>query len=102
MKLTDGLFLDCARNISKKYKTIGFSDIIVDNACLQLVLNPLQFDILLLENLYGDIVSDLAAGWSEVSVSSPAPISATPMRSSSRCTAAHLTSKEKGSPIPPR
>ena len=62
MKLTDGLFLDCARNISKKYKNIGFSDIIVDNACMQLVLNPLQFDILLLENLYGDIVSDLAAG----------------------------------------
>ena len=62
MKLTDGLFLDCARNVSKKYKNIGFSDIIVDNACMQLVLNPLQFDILLLENLYGDIVSDLAAG----------------------------------------
>ncbi|HMF50245.1 MAG TPA: isocitrate dehydrogenase (NAD(+)) [Candidatus Saccharimonadales bacterium] len=62
MKLTDGLFLDCARNVSKKYKNIGFTDIIVDNACMQLVLNPLQFDILLLENLYGDIVSDLAAG----------------------------------------
>ena len=62
MKLTDGLFLDCARKVSKKYKSIGFSDIIVDNACMQLVLDPLQFDILLLENLYGDIVSDLAAG----------------------------------------
>ena len=62
MKLTDGLFLDCARNVAKHYKGIGFSDIIVDNACMQLVLNPLQFDILLLENLYGDIVSDLAAG----------------------------------------
>ena len=62
MKLTDGLFLDCARRIAEKHKNIGFSDIIVDNACLQLVLNPLQFDILLLENLYGDIVSDLAAG----------------------------------------
>jgi isocitrate dehydrogenase (NAD+) len=62
MKLTDGLFLDCARNVAKNYKGIGFSDIIVDNACMQLVLNPLQFDILLLENLYGDIVSDLAAG----------------------------------------
>jgi isocitrate dehydrogenase (NAD+) len=62
MKLTDGLFLDCARRVSKKYKGIGFSDIIVDNACMQMVLDPLQFDILLLENLYGDIVSDLAAG----------------------------------------
>ena len=62
MKLTDGLFLDCARKMAQKYKRIGFNDIIVDNACMQLVLDPLQFDILLLENLYGDIVSDLAAG----------------------------------------
>lgn len=62
LKLGDGLFLDCARRVSSKYKKIGFSDIIVDNACLQLVLDPTKFDILLLENLYGDIVSDLAAG----------------------------------------
>ncbi|HVO95701.1 MAG TPA: isocitrate dehydrogenase (NAD(+)) [Terriglobales bacterium] len=62
MKLTDGLFLECARNISKQYKDIAYSEIIIDNACMQLVLNPLQFDTLLLENLYGDIVSDLAAG----------------------------------------
>jgi isocitrate dehydrogenase (NAD+) len=62
MKLTDGLFLSCAKNVSEKYSDIGFSDVIVDNACLQLVLDPLQFDVLLLENLYGDIVSDLAAG----------------------------------------
>ncbi len=62
MKLTDGLFLDCARKMAQKYQRIGFSDIIVDNACMQLVLDPFQFDVLLLENLYGDIVSDLAAG----------------------------------------
>ena len=62
MKLTDGLFLSCARKMAQQYKRIGFNDIIVDNACMQLVLDPLQFDILLLENLYGDIVSDLAAG----------------------------------------
>ncbi|MGH7852124.1 MAG: isocitrate/isopropylmalate dehydrogenase family protein, partial [Candidatus Binatia bacterium] len=62
MKLSDGLFLDCARKVSKSYKSIGFSDVIVDNACLQLVLDPWQFDMLLMENLYGDIVSDLAAG----------------------------------------
>lgn len=62
MKLTDGLFLDCARKMAQKHRRIGFSDMIVDNACMQLVLDPLQFDILLLENLYGDIVSDLAAG----------------------------------------
>ncbi len=62
MKLSDGLFLDCARKVSARYKTVGFGDIIVDNACLQLVLDPWKFDVLLLENLYGDIVSDLAAG----------------------------------------
>ena len=62
MKLGDGLFLDCARKIAGKYEGIGFSDIIIDNACLQLVLDPTTFDVLLLENLYGDIVSDLAAG----------------------------------------
>jgi isocitrate dehydrogenase (NAD+) len=62
MKLTDGLFLQCARNVASRYKKISFSDLIVDNACLQLVLDPTRLDVLLLENLYGDIVSDLAAG----------------------------------------
>jgi isocitrate dehydrogenase (NAD+) len=62
MKLSDGLFLECARKVSKSYKSIGFGDIIVDNACMQLVLDPWKFDVLLMENLYGDIVSDLAAG----------------------------------------
>ena len=62
MKLTDGLFLQCAKNVAQKYKKIAFSDLIVDNACLQLVLDPTRVDVLLLENLYGDIVSDLAAG----------------------------------------
>jgi isocitrate dehydrogenase (NAD+) len=62
MKLTDGLFLQCAKKVAHKYKKIGFSDLIVDNACLQLVLDPTRLDVLLLENLYGDIVSDLAAG----------------------------------------
>jgi isocitrate dehydrogenase (NAD+) len=62
MKLTDGLFLDCARRMSAHYRDVAFSDLIVDNACLQLVLDPLRLDVLLLENLYGDIVSDLAAG----------------------------------------
>lgn len=62
MKLSDGLFLDCARAVSKKFPKIECEDMIVDNASMQLVLDPTQFDILLLENLYGDIVSDLAAG----------------------------------------
>ncbi|MDX2030575.1 MAG: isocitrate dehydrogenase (NAD(+)) [Blastocatellia bacterium] len=62
MKLSDGLFLDCFRKVAAEYPQIVADDKIVDNACLQLVMKPQQFDILLLENLYGDIVSDLAAG----------------------------------------
>lgn len=62
MKLSDGLFLDCFYNVSKKYPQIGADDKIVDNCCMQLVMRPEQFDVLVLENLYGDIVSDLCAG----------------------------------------
>lgn len=62
MKLSDGLFLNCAKKVAKKFPRIQYNDVIVDNACLQLVLNPLQYDVLLMENLYGDIVSDVAAG----------------------------------------
>lgn len=62
MKMSDGLFLRCAREVANRYPNVAFSDVIVDNACLQLVLDPLRFDVLLMENLYGDIVSDLAAG----------------------------------------
>lgn len=62
MKLSDGLFLDCARRVSKDFPEIQYSEIIVDNLCMQLVTNPTQFDVLLSENLYGDIISDLCAG----------------------------------------
>ncbi|HEV7764905.1 MAG TPA: isocitrate dehydrogenase (NAD(+)) [Thermoanaerobaculia bacterium] len=62
MKLSDGLFLSCFRKVAKDYPNIEADDRIVDNLCMQLVQNPNQFDILLLENLYGDIVSDLTAG----------------------------------------
>jgi isocitrate dehydrogenase (NAD+) len=62
MKLSDGLFLDCFRKVSMDFPEIIADDKIVDNACMQLVMRPEQFDILLLENLYGDIVSDLCAG----------------------------------------
>src|SRR5262249_46438972 len=62
MKLSDGLFLDCCRAVSAAYPAVKYDEIIVDNACMQLVLDPTRFDILLLENLYGDIVSDLCAG----------------------------------------
>ena len=61
-KLSDGLFLDCAREVAKKYTQITHREILVDNCCMQLVQNPNQFDVLLLPNLYGDIVSDLCAG----------------------------------------
>ena len=62
MKLSDGLFLDCFRKVAPEYPEIEADDKIVDNTCMQLVMRPQQFDMLLLENLYGDIVSDLAAG----------------------------------------
>jgi isocitrate dehydrogenase (NAD+) len=62
MKLADGLFLNCARQVAKRYPGIRYDEMIVDNACMQLVLRPREFDVLLLENLYGDIVSDLCAG----------------------------------------
>ncbi len=62
MKLSDGLFLDCFRRVSEGYPDIAADDRIVDAACMRLVMFPETFDVLLLENLYGDIVSDLAAG----------------------------------------
>jgi isocitrate dehydrogenase (NAD+) len=62
MKMSDGLFLNCFREVAKDYPEIEANDLIVDNACMQLVMNPVQFDVLLLENLYGDIISDLGAG----------------------------------------
>jgi isocitrate dehydrogenase (NAD+) len=62
MKLSDGLFLECFYEVSKDYADIEADDKIVDNACMQLVMRPEQFDVMLLENLYGDIVSDLCAG----------------------------------------
>jgi isocitrate dehydrogenase (NAD+) len=62
MKLSDGLFLRCFREVAEDYPEIKADDLIVDNTCMQLVINPAQFDMLLLENLYGDIVSDLCAG----------------------------------------
>jgi isocitrate dehydrogenase (NAD+) len=62
MKLSDGLFLECFYNVAKGYPEIIADDKIVDNACMQLVMRPEQFDVMLMENLYGDILSDLCAG----------------------------------------
>src|SRR5579863_4668202 len=62
MKLSDGLFLTSVRKVAAEYPEIEYKELIIDNACMQMVLNPAQFDVLLLPNLYGDVVSDLAAG----------------------------------------
>src|SRR5437879_10326958 len=62
MKLSDGLFLKSLRAVAERYKDIEYKEMIVDNACMQMVLDPQQFDMLLLPNLYGDVMSDLAAG----------------------------------------
>jgi len=62
MKLADGMFLNCARRIAQEYPDIQYEEMIIDNASMQLVLDPTRFDVLLLENLYGDILSDLCAG----------------------------------------
>src|SRR5437879_4451902 len=63
MKLSDGLFLRCARNVAKEYPEITYGEHIVDNTCMQLVMNPYQYDVLVMENLYGDILSDLCAAF---------------------------------------
>jgi isocitrate dehydrogenase (NAD+) len=63
MKLSDGLFWKCAREVAKGFPEITYGEHIIDNTCMQLVMNPYQYDTLLLENLYGDIVSDLCAAF---------------------------------------
>ncbi len=62
MKLSDGLFLKSVRTVAAQFPEIQYKELIVDNACMQMVMDPLQFDLLLLPNLYGDVMSDLAAG----------------------------------------
>jgi isocitrate dehydrogenase (NAD+) len=63
MKLTDGLFLDCCRKVATGFPEVEYKEHIVDNTCMQLVMNPYQYDILLTENLYGDILSDLCSAF---------------------------------------
>jgi isocitrate dehydrogenase (NAD+) len=62
MKLSDGLFLRSVRAVAEQFPQIEYKELIVDNACMQMVMDPMQFDMLLLPNLYGDVMSDLAAG----------------------------------------
>jgi isocitrate dehydrogenase (NAD+) len=63
MKLSDGLFLRCCRTVSKGFPEVTYAEHIVDNTCMQLVMNPYQYDVLVMENLYGDIISDLCAAF---------------------------------------
>jgi isocitrate dehydrogenase (NAD+) len=62
MRMTDGLFLDCCRSVAARYPDVSYEEVVIDNLCMQLALDPTPFDVILLENLYGDIVSDLASG----------------------------------------
>jgi isocitrate dehydrogenase (NAD+) len=62
MKMSDGLFLKCCREVASQFPELQYNELIVDNACMQLVMRPETFDVLVLPNLYGDIISDLAAG----------------------------------------
>src|SRR5690606_11533944 len=62
MKTTSGIFLKAARDVSREYSDIAFNEMIVDNTCMQLVMNPHQFDVIVTTNLFGDIISDLCAG----------------------------------------
>jgi isocitrate dehydrogenase (NAD+) len=62
MKMSDGLFLKCCKEVAAEYPEITYAEHIIDNTCMQLVMNPWQYDIILTENLYGDILSDLCSG----------------------------------------
>lgn len=62
MKLSDGLFLECCKTVSREFTSIDYEEVIVDNACMQLVTRPQQFEVMVMENLYGDILSDLVSG----------------------------------------
>lgn len=62
MQKTDGLFLKCCREVAKKYPDINYEEVVIDNCCMLLVKNPTLFDVLVMPNLYGDIISDLCAG----------------------------------------
>ncbi len=62
MKRADGLFLECCRAVAAEYPAIEYQELIVDNVCMQLIMNPYQFDVLVTQNFYGDVISDLCAG----------------------------------------
>ena len=99
MKLTDGLFLNCARKIhEEEYPNIEYEEVIIDAGCMKLVQDPTRFDVLLMENLYGDLVSDLCAGWSAGWAWCRAATSATTPPCSRPSTARRRTSPARASP----
>ena len=100
MKATDGLFLRVAREVAANYPDIEFNDKIVDATCMGLVQNPNDFDVLVLPNLYGDIVSDLCAGLVGAWVWPPAPTSVPTAPSSRQRMAPRPTSLARISPTP--
>lgn len=101
MKVTDGLFIRCAEEIQKKeYPNIEYETMIIDAGCMKIVQDPSIFDVLLLENLYGDVVSDLCAGLVGGSAWFPARISAMNKRSLKRCMARRGYRGEKYSQSP--
>ena len=103
MKLSDGLFLESVRTCRADYPDITYDERIVDAACMQLVMKPESFDVLLLPNLYGDIVSDLCAGLvGGLGVVPGANLGDDRRRCSRPCTAARPTSPTRASPIPRR
>jgi isocitrate dehydrogenase (NAD+) len=62
MKLSDGLFLECCRSVAKEFPALTYQELIVDNTCMQLIMNPYQFDVMVMQNFYGDLVSGLCNG----------------------------------------
>ncbi len=100
MKFSDGVFLDVARQVAADYPDIEFADIIVDNLCNQLVSWPGEYDVLVLPNLYGDLISDLGAGLIGGSASRPAPTSARTPPSSRPRTAPRPASPARTSSTP--
>ena len=101
MKISDGLFLRCARKVAKDFPDIAYGEHIIDNTCMQLVMNPYQYDMLLLENLYGDIVSDLCAAFVGGLGLVPGANLGTSAPSLKLCTAPRRTSRARTSPTPP-
>ena len=96
MKMSDGLFLRCCREVAADFPQIEYGELIVDNACMQLVMRPETFDVLVLPNLYGDIVSDLCGrAGGRTGDRARAPIWATTWRSSKPCTARRPISRAR-------